>query len=44
MTSSFDKSKSYFPLAGGASDGYNKAGLASATCFCGEVQIEFVSS
>ena len=32
------------PLAGAAKDGYNKDGRATATCFCGAVQIEVVST
>lgn len=40
-----DKSTSYFPLAGLAQDGYNKPeeNEATATCFCGAVQLAFVS-
>lgn len=38
-----DKSKSYFPLAGQADDGYSKESEATATCFCGAVQLAFVS-
>ncbi|KAI9690944.1 MAG: hypothetical protein M1822_008564 [Bathelium mastoideum] len=36
-----DKSKPYFPLASIANDGYNKDNEATATCFCGAVQIAF---
>jgi len=36
-----DKSKPYFPLAGLADDGYSKEDVATATCFCGTVQLEF---
>jgi hypothetical protein len=39
-----DKSKPHFPLAGLASDGYSKEDEATATCFCGAVQLAFVSS
>lgn len=39
-----DKSKPYLPLAGHTQDGYNNGTEASATCFCGEVQYEFVRS
>jgi len=39
--SASDKSKPYFPLAGGAHDGYSKEGEATATCFCGAVQLAF---
>lgn len=38
-----DKSKPYFPLAGGANDGWSKEDEATATCFCGAVQLAFVS-
>lgn len=38
-----DKSKPYFPLAGSANDGWSKEGEATATCFCGAVQLAFVS-
>lgn len=37
-----DKSKPYFPLAGGATDGYSNEHEATATCFCGAVQLAFV--
>ncbi|KAF7872144.1 hypothetical protein EAF04_003069 [Stromatinia cepivora] len=36
-----DMSKPYFPLSGGASDGWSKADEATATCFCGAVQLAF---
>ncbi|KAF7345651.1 Histidine acid phosphatase [Mycena venus] len=36
-----DKSKSYFPLAGSASDGWSTEEEATATCFCGAVQLKF---
>ncbi|KAF7345655.1 Glutathione-dependent formaldehyde-activating GFA protein [Mycena venus] len=36
-----DKSKSYFPLAGSASDGWSTEDEATATCFCGTVQLKF---
>ncbi|KAF7345657.1 Histidine acid phosphatase [Mycena venus] len=36
-----DKSKSYFPLAGSASDGWSTEDEATATCFCGAVQLKF---
>ncbi|KAF7354780.1 putative glutathione-dependent formaldehyde-activating gfa [Mycena sanguinolenta] len=36
-----DKSQSYFPLAGGASDGWSNGQEATATCFCGAVQLKF---
>ena len=38
-----DKSKSYIPLAGGARDGWTKEDEATATCYCGAVQLAFVS-
>lgn len=38
-----DRTKPYFPLAGQASDGWSKEGEATATCFCGAVQLAFVS-
>ncbi|KUI68283.1 hypothetical protein VM1G_04419 [Cytospora mali] len=36
-----DKSESRFPLAGGAQDGWSKEEEATATCFCGAVQLAF---
>ncbi|KAI9737245.1 MAG: hypothetical protein M1818_005777 [Claussenomyces sp. TS43310] len=36
-----DKSKPYFPLAGIARDGWSKEDEATATCFCGAVQLAF---
>ncbi|KIW28638.1 uncharacterized protein PV07_08282 [Cladophialophora immunda] len=36
-----DKSKPYIPLAGSADDGWSKEGEATATCFCGAVQLKF---
>lgn len=38
-----DKSKPYIPRAGVATDGWSKENEASATCFCGAVQLAFVS-
>ncbi|KAF1838950.1 hypothetical protein BDW02DRAFT_564549 [Decorospora gaudefroyi] len=35
------KSKPYFPLAGIAKDGYSNGEEATATCFCGCVQLAF---
>ncbi|KAJ7274887.1 hypothetical protein C8J57DRAFT_1592350 [Mycena rebaudengoi] len=32
----------YIPLAGGADDGWSKDNEATATCFCGAVQLAFV--
>lgn len=43
MAASADKSKPYIPLAGGASDGWSKEDEATATCFCGAVQLAFVN-
>ena len=39
-----DKSKPYIPLAGVATDGWSKGDEATATCFCGAVQLAFVSA
>ncbi|KAJ7179772.1 Mss4-like protein [Mycena filopes] len=42
MTSSAaDKSKPYIPLAGGADDGWSTDSEATATCYCGAVQLKF---
>lgn len=41
MAAALDKSEPYFPLAGGASDGWSKDDSATATCFCGAVQLAF---
>ncbi|MCJ1238431.1 hypothetical protein MMC14_006420 [Varicellaria rhodocarpa] len=41
MAAAADKSKPYIPLAGSASDGWSKEGEATATCFCGAVQLAF---
>ena len=38
-----DRSKPYFPLSGQANDGWSKEDEATATCFCGAVQLVFVS-
>ncbi|KNG45942.1 glutathione-dependent formaldehyde-activating gfa [Stemphylium lycopersici] len=38
---SADKSKPYFPRAGLATDGYTTSSEATATCFCGAVQLSF---
>ncbi|KAF2818452.1 hypothetical protein CC86DRAFT_337131 [Ophiobolus disseminans] len=35
------KSTPYFPLSGVANDGWSKDGEATATCFCGTVQLAF---
>jgi hypothetical protein len=39
-----DKSKPYFPIAGLANDGWSNENEATATCFCGAVQLAFVST
>ncbi|KAJ7626312.1 Mss4-like protein [Mycena polygramma] len=39
--STADKSKPYIPLAGGANDGWSNDEEATATCFCGAVQLKF---
>jgi len=41
MSASADKSKQYFPLAGVAGDGWSTEEEATATCFCGAVQMIF---
>lgn len=41
MAAAADRSKPYIPLAGGASDGWSKEGSATATCYCGAVQLAF---
>lgn len=41
--STADKSKPCFPLAGKARDGWSKEDEATATCYCGGVQLSFVS-
>ena len=43
MAVAVDKSEPYFPLAGAARDGWSKEDEAKATCFCGAVQLAFVS-
>ncbi|KAI4630964.1 hypothetical protein J4E83_002490 [Alternaria metachromatica] len=39
--STSDKSLPYFPLAGQAKDGFSNNEEATATCFCGAVQLAF---
>jgi hypothetical protein len=34
--------KPYFPLAGASHDGWSEEDRATATCFCGAVQLSFV--
>ncbi|KAJ7178615.1 Mss4-like protein [Mycena crocata] len=41
MATTADKSKPYIPLAGLANDGYSTKDEATATCFCGAVQLAF---
>lgn len=41
MAATADKSKPYIPLAGCADDGWSKEDSATATCFCGAVQLAF---
>jgi hypothetical protein len=41
MAATADKSKPYIPLAGLAEDGWSKGNEATATCFCGAVQLAF---
>ncbi|KAF8148525.1 Mss4-like protein [Mycena galopus ATCC 62051] len=36
-----ERDKSYFPLAGCATDGWSNEREATATCFCGAVQLKF---
>ncbi|KAF7377239.1 Histidine acid phosphatase [Mycena sanguinolenta] len=41
MSPPTDKTASYIPLAGGADDGWSNEEEATATCFCGAVQLKF---
>lgn len=41
MAASADKSTPYIPLAGGADDGWSNGDGATATCYCGAVQLIF---
>ncbi|KAI2607989.1 Mss4-like protein [Hypoxylon sp. NC1633] len=41
MAATADRSKPYFPLAGIARDGWSTDTEATATCFCGAVQLAF---
>ncbi|KAK4456823.1 hypothetical protein QBC42DRAFT_237712 [Cladorrhinum samala] len=43
MAATAEKSRAYIPLAGGASDGWSTKHEAAATCFCGAVQLAFVT-
>ncbi|KAJ6524418.1 Mss4-like protein [Mycena vulgaris] len=41
MAATADKSKPYIPLANSANDGWSTEEEATATCFCGAVQLSF---
>ncbi|KUJ24158.1 uncharacterized protein LY89DRAFT_679376 [Mollisia scopiformis] len=41
MAAPIDKSEPYFPVAGCARDGWSKEDSATATCYCGAVQLAF---
>ncbi|KAJ5890929.1 uncharacterized protein N7473_007157 [Penicillium subrubescens] len=41
MAAARDNSKPYIPVAGCADDGWSKEGQATATCYCGAVQLAF---
>jgi len=41
MAATADRSKPYIPLASGADDGWSKENEATATCYCGAVQLAF---
>ncbi|KAJ6573449.1 Mss4-like protein [Mycena vulgaris] len=43
MAATADKSKPYIPLASSANDGWSTEEEATATCFCGAVQLSFVT-
>ena len=43
MAATADRSKPFIPLSGVAEDGWSKEDEATATCFCGAVQLVFVS-
>ncbi|KAL0580649.1 hypothetical protein V5O48_001379 [Marasmius crinis-equi] len=44
MAAASDKSKPYIPLASLSNDGWSKEDEATATCFCGSVQLAFPTS
>lgn len=44
MAAAANNSKPYIPVAGGADDGWSKDDQASATCYCGAVQLAFVGA
>ncbi|KAJ7459707.1 Mss4-like protein [Mycena latifolia] len=41
MSATTEKSKPYIPLAGSVNDGWSNEDEATATCFCGAVQLAF---
>ncbi|KAG4438242.1 hypothetical protein IFR05_006270 [Cadophora sp. M221] len=41
MAATADSSKPFFPLAGSSNDGWSNEDEATATCFCGAVQLSF---
>ena len=41
MAAAPEKSEPYFPLAGSANDGWSNEDSATATCYCGTVQLAF---
>lgn len=43
ITAAVNKSKPYFSMASLAHDGWSNEDEATATCFCGTVQLSFVS-
>lgn len=43
MFAKFDKTEPFIPLAGSADDGWSTEDQATATCYCGAVQLAFVS-
>ena len=43
MATSSHESESFIPLSSLAQDGWSKEDEATATCFCGAVQLAFVS-
>lgn len=43
ISPNMSSSKVDMPLSGVATDGWHKDGRATATCFCGAIQLSFVS-
>ncbi|KAH6887654.1 Mss4-like protein [Thelonectria olida] len=41
MAATADRSQPYIPLSSGAEDGWSKEDEATATCFCGAIQLAF---